>query len=151
MPGEFSLYGRLTRKQNIEYFANLSGGVPAVRIGELAERLGVDLVQRFASYSKGDKQKIALVITLMHQPELLIFDEPASGPDSLVQQNFYALIATVAASFGDGYPTPATRPAFLRLVGETTASLRMRNCGPHPAKSGRTRKTHRARWSRARW
>ena len=98
VPGEFSLYGRLTGGQNIEYFANLRGGVPAASIGELTDRLHVDLRQRYTSYSKGDKQKIALIIALAHQPDLLILDEPTSGLDPIVQQEFYALVGEARAA-----------------------------------------------------
>jgi ABC-2 type transport system ATP-binding protein len=92
VPGEFALYDRLTGDQTLTYFANLRGGVdPAYQKG-LIERFDVDPSRRFKEYSKGNKQKIGLIIALQHQPELLILDEPTSGLDPLVQQSFYSLV-----------------------------------------------------------
>ncbi len=98
VPGEFTLYDRLTGGQTISYFANLRGGVDPVYQKQLIERLEVDPSRRFSEYSKGNKQKIALVIAFQHQPELLILDEPTSGLDPLVQQTFYALIREAKAA-----------------------------------------------------
>ena len=92
IPGEFALYDRLTGAQHIEYVANLRGGVDPVYQAALIERLDVDTSRRFKEYSKGNKQKIGLVIALQHRPDLLILDEPTSGLDPLVQQTFYALV-----------------------------------------------------------
>jgi ABC-2 type transport system ATP-binding protein len=92
IPGEFTLYDRLTGGQTIAYFANLRGGVDPAYQASLVERLDVDPSRRFKEYSKGNKQKIGLVIALQHRPELLILDEPTSGLDPLVQQSFYALV-----------------------------------------------------------
>jgi ABC-2 type transport system ATP-binding protein len=92
IPGEFSLYDRLTGGQTIQYFANLRGGVDKAYQAQLIERFDIDPKKRFKEYSKGNKQKIGLVIALQHQPELLILDEPTSGLDPLVQQSFYELV-----------------------------------------------------------
>ena len=92
IPGEFTLYDRLTGGQTLEYFANLRGGVDRAYRASLIERFDVDPSRRFKEYSKGNKQKIGLVIALQHRPELLILDEPTSGLDPLVQQSFYALV-----------------------------------------------------------
>jgi ABC-2 type transport system ATP-binding protein len=92
IPGEFALYDRLTGGQTIEYFANLRGGVDGAYQASLIERLDVDPSRKFKEYSKGNKQKIGLVIALQHRPDLLILDEPTSGLDPLVQQTFYELV-----------------------------------------------------------
>ncbi len=92
LPGEFVLYDKLTGGQTIEYFANLRGGVDPVYQQALVERLEIDPSRRFREYSKGNKQKIGLVIALQHRPDLLILDEPTSGLDPLVQQTFYEVI-----------------------------------------------------------
>ena len=47
---------------------------------------------RFKEYSKGNKQKIGLVVALQHRPDLLVLDEPTSGLDPLIQQSFYELV-----------------------------------------------------------
>ncbi len=92
LPGEFVLYDRLTGGQTIEYFANLRGGVHKEYQAELIERLDVDPTRRFKEYSKGNKQKIGLVIALQHRPDLLLLDEPTSGLDPLVQQEFFSVV-----------------------------------------------------------
>jgi len=97
IPGEFTLYDRLTGRQTIEYFANLRGGVDKAYQASLIERFDVDPSRKFKEYSKGNKQKVGLVIALQHRPELLILDEPTSGLDPLVQQSFYALVREASA------------------------------------------------------
>jgi ABC-2 type transport system ATP-binding protein len=100
LPGEFSLYDKLTGGQTIEYFANLRGGVHPGYQADLIKRLDVDPSRRFKEYSKGNKQKIGLVVALQHRPDLLILDEPTSGLDPLVQQTFYELIRETKAEGG---------------------------------------------------
>jgi ABC-2 type transport system ATP-binding protein len=97
LPGEFVLYDKLTGGQTIEYFANLRGGVDATYQQALVKRLDIDPSRRFREYSKGNKQKIGLVIALQHRPELLVLDEPTSGLDPLVQQTFYEIIREAKA------------------------------------------------------
>jgi len=92
IPGEFTLYDRLTGGQTLEYFGNLRGGVDPAYRASLIERFDIDPTRRFKEYSKGNKQKIGLVVALQHRPDLLILDEPTSGLDPLVQQSFYALV-----------------------------------------------------------
>lgn len=92
LPGEFNLYDRLTGAQTIEYFANLRGGVDAAYQTSLIERLDLDPTRRYREYSRGNKQKVALICALHHQPDLLILDEPTAGLDPLVQQTFFALL-----------------------------------------------------------
>ena len=97
LPGEFALYDRLTGRQTVEYFANLRGGVDKAYQQQLVERLDVDTSRRFREYSKGNKQKIGLIIALQHKPDLLLLDEPTSGLDPLVQQEFYAIMREAKA------------------------------------------------------
>ncbi len=92
IPGEFTLYDRLTGGQTLEYFGNLRGGVDPAYRQSLIERFDIDPSRRFKEYSKGNKQKIGLVVALQHRPELLILDEPTSGLDPLIQQSFYTLV-----------------------------------------------------------
>ncbi|HSL97107.1 MAG TPA: ABC transporter ATP-binding protein [Candidatus Deferrimicrobiaceae bacterium] len=92
LPGEWNLYDRLTGAETIRYFANLRGGVDPAYTGQLVERLDLDPSRRFREYSKGNKQKVGLVVALQHKPELLILDEPTAGLDPLVQQSFNELL-----------------------------------------------------------
>jgi len=97
IPGEFALYDRLTGGQTIEYFANLRGGVEPAYRAELIDRLDLDPSRKFKEYSKGNKQKIGIVIALQHRPDLLLLDEPTSGLDPLVQQSFFELVRVAKA------------------------------------------------------
>ena len=92
LPGEFALYDKLTGGQTLDYFANLRGGIDRLYQQDLIARLDVDPSRKFREYSKGNKQKIGLIIALQHQPDLLLLDEPTSGLDPLIQQEFYAVI-----------------------------------------------------------
>jgi ABC-2 type transport system ATP-binding protein len=97
LPGEFSLYDRLTGGETIAYFANLRRGVDPAYQRSLVERLDLDPSRRYREYSKGNKQKVALVVALQHRPELLVLDEPTAGLDPLVQLEFQRLLAETKA------------------------------------------------------
>jgi ABC-2 type transport system ATP-binding protein len=92
LPGEWNLYDRLSGAETIRYFANLRGGVDQAYVDQLVQRLDLDPSRRFREYSRGNKQKVGLVVALQHRPELLILDEPTSGLDPLVQQTFNELL-----------------------------------------------------------
>jgi ABC-2 type transport system ATP-binding protein len=98
IPGEFALYDRLTGGQTLEYFANLRGGVDRAYQRSLIERFELDPSRRFREYSKGNKQKVGVIIALQHRPELLILDEPTSGLDPLVQQTFFTVLREAVAN-----------------------------------------------------
>jgi ABC-2 type transport system ATP-binding protein len=97
IPGEFALYDRLTGAQHLEYFANLRGGVDKAYQSSLVERFDLDPSRKFKEYSKGNKQKVGLVVALQHRPELLVLDEPTSGLDPLVQQTFFVTVREAVA------------------------------------------------------
>ena len=97
IPGEFTLYDRLTGGQTIEYFGNLRGGVDPAYRAALVERFELDPSRRFKEYSKGNKQKVGVVIALQHRPAMLILDEPTSGLDPLVQQTFFSTLREAVA------------------------------------------------------
>jgi len=97
LPGEFTLYDRLTGGQTLTYFANLRGGVDPAYQASLIERIDLDPSRRFREYSKGNKQKVGLVIALQHRPELLLLDEPTSGLDPLVQQTVFQIVREAVA------------------------------------------------------
>ncbi len=97
LPGEFTLFDRLTGGQTIEYYANLRGGVDRRYQAELVERFDLDPSRRYREYSKGNKQKVGLVIALQHRPELFVLDEPTAGLDPLVQRTFFSLVREAVA------------------------------------------------------
>jgi ABC-2 type transport system ATP-binding protein len=97
LPGEFTLYDRLTGGETLEYFGNLRGGVDPIYQASLIERFDLDPSRRFKEYSKGNKQKVGLVAALQHRPDLLVLDEPTAGLDPLVQQTFFAVLREAVA------------------------------------------------------
>ncbi len=92
LAGDFVVDGRQTSRQLLTYLGNLRGGVPAARITELAERLGLDLDRQIRGLSKGNRQKAGIIQAFMHSPELLVLDEPTSGLDPFLQQEFVHLV-----------------------------------------------------------
>jgi ABC-2 type transport system ATP-binding protein len=97
LPGELPLGGRQTARELLVFLGNLRGGVPSSRIDGLAERLQLDLSRPLRGLSKGNRQKVGLVQAFMHTPQLLILDEPSSGLDPLLQQEFLAMVREVRA------------------------------------------------------
>jgi ABC-2 type transport system ATP-binding protein len=97
LPGDFALYPKLTGRVVLDYLAELRGGVDARVRDSLVERFGADLDRPVHELSTGNRQKLGLVQAFMHEPELLILDEPIAGLDPLVQQSFHALLAEVSA------------------------------------------------------
>ncbi len=97
LPGDLALYPKLSGRIVLEYLAKLRGGVdPRVR-DALAERFDADLDRPVRELSTGNRQKLGLIQAFMHEPELLILDEPIAGLDPLVQDSFHALLREVAA------------------------------------------------------
>ncbi|GAA1903177.1 ABC transporter ATP-binding protein [Streptomyces sodiiphilus] len=98
LAGDFVCDGRQNVRSYLRFLAALRGGVPQTRIDDLAERLGLDQTTRIKKLSKGNRQKVGLVQAFMHEPELLILDEPSSGLDPLVQQTFLDMVTEAAAA-----------------------------------------------------
>ncbi len=100
VPGDPSLYRRLTGRQHVAYLEHLRG-VPSRHAAEaIAERLHLDMGRPAAQLSRGNKQKLAVVLAWMSAPSLLILDEPTSGLDPLVQQEFTAMLREHTAEGG---------------------------------------------------
>ncbi len=92
VPGEFGLYERLTAREYLKTFTALRAGAGADRVEDLARRLALDLDVKIRDLSHGNKRKVGLLQAFMHEPDLLVLDEPTQGLDPLVQQEFYAMI-----------------------------------------------------------
>jgi ABC-2 type transport system ATP-binding protein len=97
LPGDFELYPKLTGAAMLAYLGRLRGGVDDRVRDELAERFDAQLDRPIRELSTGNRQKLGLIQAFMHEPELLILDEPIAGLDPLVQQSFHALLGEVAA------------------------------------------------------
>jgi ABC-2 type transport system ATP-binding protein len=92
LPSDPALYEFLTGAQHIEFALAVRGVKDRGRVRILADRLDVDLSRRVKSLSRGNRQKVAIIAALAHDPELLILDEPTSGLDPLMQEAFVSLI-----------------------------------------------------------
>ena len=95
LPGELSLWQGRTGAQIIHYLASVRGSSKGItkHASELAERLNLDTSKRVRDYSSGNKRKLGLVLAMMHNPDLLILDEPTNGLDPLVQQTFHEMMS----------------------------------------------------------
>jgi ABC-2 type transport system ATP-binding protein len=82
----------MTAREFLLYFSNLRKTDTRTRVAELADRFELDLDRKISDYSTGNRQKVGVVNAFMHDPELLILDEPTGGLDPLMQQEFQGLI-----------------------------------------------------------
>jgi ABC-2 type transport system ATP-binding protein len=91
LPGDFGYGKRASGRQALALLARLRGVAGSDRAEELARRFRADLDRPLGQLSRGNRQKVGLILALFHQPELLILDEPTSGLDPLMQEEFLAL------------------------------------------------------------
>ena len=98
LPGELAQFPGVTASYIVGLLAGLRGHVKPARIAALAERFQLDLRRKYEDLSHGNKQKVALVQSFMHEPELLILDEPTLGLDPLMQREFRDLVRESVAS-----------------------------------------------------
>src|SRR2546430_1174372 len=88
VPGDVSLWPNLTGGEVIDLLGRLRGGLDQGRRDELLERFDLDPHKKCRTYSKGNRQKVALVAALASDAELLLLDEPTSGLDPLMESVF---------------------------------------------------------------
>jgi ABC-2 type transport system ATP-binding protein len=91
LPGDFVAYADLTGEQYLRHLGALRGGVDWSSVVLLAKRLELDLGRRIGTLSHGNRQKVGLLQAFMHDPDVLILDEPTAGLDPLMQREFLAL------------------------------------------------------------
>jgi ABC-2 type transport system ATP-binding protein len=97
VPGDVALWPQLTGAETLALLGNLSGGVDEAFRDELVERLDLDPSRRVRAYSKGNRQKVALVAAFMTRADILLLDEPTAGLDPLMEAEFQALAREAAA------------------------------------------------------
>jgi ABC-2 type transport system ATP-binding protein len=95
--GDFVVDGRQNARELLTYLGNLRGGVPATAIDDLADRLDLDLHRPIKTLSRGNRQKVGVVQAFMHEPEILILDEPTTGLDPFLQHEFAAMVRQAAS------------------------------------------------------
>ncbi|NMI00330.1 ABC transporter ATP-binding protein [Pseudonocardia sp. K10HN5] len=88
VPGEVALWPTLTGGEIIDLLGRLRGGLDPQRRAELLERFELDPTRRARTYSKGNRQKVALIAALASDVELLLLDEPTAGLDPLMEAEF---------------------------------------------------------------
>jgi ABC-2 type transport system ATP-binding protein len=93
VPGDVTLWPNLTGGEVIDLLGRLRGGLDPQRRARLLERFDLDPTRKGRTYSKGNRQKVALVAALASDVELLLLDEPTSGLDPLMEEVFRACIA----------------------------------------------------------
>ena len=93
VPGDVSLWPNLTGGEVIHLLARLRGGVDQRRIDELVQRFDLDPTRKGRSYSKGNRQKVALISALASDVDLYLLDEPTSGLDPLKEAEFRECVA----------------------------------------------------------
>lgn len=97
VPGDVSLWPSLSGGEAIDLFSRLRGSVDPRRRGELLQRFELDPTKKGRTYSKGNRQKVALVAALAADVELYILDEPTSGLDPLMERVFQDCIRELRA------------------------------------------------------
>ncbi|HEX2383714.1 MAG TPA: ABC transporter ATP-binding protein [Acidimicrobiales bacterium] len=88
VPGDASLWPSLTGEETLHLFAQLHGYVDEKYRAELIERFDFDPRKKVRAYSKGNRQKVALIAALASRADLLMLDEPTSGLDPLMERVF---------------------------------------------------------------
>lgn len=97
VPGDVELWPNLTGGEAIDLLGRLRGGLDRSRVDSLCERFLLDPTKKGRTYSKGNRQKVALVAALAGDVELLILDEPTAGLDPLMEAVFQECIREATA------------------------------------------------------
>jgi ABC-2 type transport system ATP-binding protein len=92
VPGEVNLWPNLTGGEVIDLLGALRGGLVSARRSELLERFELDPTKKIRAYSKGNRQKVALVAAFSSDVELYLLDEPTSGLDPLMETEFQDVV-----------------------------------------------------------
>ena len=88
VPGDVTLWPTLTGGEIIDLLARMRGGIDEQRRADLLERFDLDPTKKARAYSKGNRQKVALIAALASDAELLLLDEPTAGLDPLMEAEF---------------------------------------------------------------
>ncbi|XRQ08744.1 ATP-binding cassette domain-containing protein [Actinomadura welshii] len=97
VPGDVELWPNLTGGEAIDVLGRLRGGLDPTRRAELIEQFDLDPTKKGRTYSKGNRQKVAIVAALASDAELLLLDEPTSGLDPLMEVVFQGVIKRLRA------------------------------------------------------
>ena len=92
LPGDLVLFEQLSGRNHLRLFGRPRGGVSAAMVVDLVERVEIELDRPVRGLSKGNRQKIGLLLAFAHDPELVVLDDPTSGLDPLMQEQFHQLL-----------------------------------------------------------
>ncbi len=92
LPGDPALYDGMTGQQHLNVALSLRGIRDQGRAHAIAERLGVEMNRKVRQLSRGNRQKVAILLALAHDPQVLLLDEPTSGLDPLAQDAFLDIL-----------------------------------------------------------
>ncbi|GAA1330535.1 ABC transporter ATP-binding protein [Streptomyces sanglieri] len=93
VPGDVTLWRNLSGGEVIDLYGSLRGGLDRTRRADLVDRFELDPTKKGRTYSKGNRQKVALVAAFASDVDLLILDEPTSGLDPLMEEVFQDCVA----------------------------------------------------------
>ncbi|GAA3120374.1 ABC-2 type transport system ATP-binding protein [Kribbella aluminosa] len=96
VPGDVTLWPNLSGGEAIDLLGRMRGGVDKKRKAELLERFDLDPRKKARAYSKGNRQKVALVAAFASDVELLLLDEPTSGLDPLMEEVFREVVQEIS-------------------------------------------------------
>ncbi len=97
VPGDVNLWPNLTGGEVIDVLGRMRGGLDESRRAEMLERFELDPHKKARTYSKGNRQKVALVAALAARADLYLFDEPTSGLDPLMESEFQQVVQEMRA------------------------------------------------------
>ncbi|MFB6558010.1 ATP-binding cassette domain-containing protein [Streptomyces sp. NPDC056400] len=98
VPGDVTLWRNLSGGEVIDLYGRLRGGLDRTRRADLVERFELDPTKKGRTYSKGNRQKVALVAAFASDVELLVLDEPTSGLDPLMEEVFQDCVSEARAA-----------------------------------------------------
>lgn len=98
LPSDFAYENEMTGREVVDLFNRIRGGnAVGTRADALAERLHADLDRPQKELSRGNQQKIGLILALAHDPDLVIMDEPTAGLDPLMQEEFLRIVSELSS------------------------------------------------------
>lgn len=97
VPGDVNLWPNLTGGEVIDVLGRMRGGLDESRRAEMLERFELDPHKKARTYSKGNRQKVALVAALAARADLYLFDEPTSGLDPIMEAEFQQVVQEMRA------------------------------------------------------
>lgn len=97
LPGDVHVFPHLTGRAHIELVSSLRGIRDLQPLNALAAQLGLDLARKAGAYSKGNRQKLGILLALIGQPPVLLLDEPTSGLDPVVQHTVWEILREQAS------------------------------------------------------